>query len=97
MRDTEFVAFLQWALPQLGLRWPGFRNVRRQVRRRVARRLVELGIPDLNAYRRHLHAHAEEWRHLDGLCRISISRFHRDRAVFEALANGGRIIACGDD
>jgi hypothetical protein len=28
MTDPPFVAFLQWALPRLGLRWPGFREVR---------------------------------------------------------------------
>src|SRR5947199_9550309 len=28
MSDPDLVAFLQWALPRLGLRWPGFRTVR---------------------------------------------------------------------
>jgi hypothetical protein len=32
--DAECVVFLQWALPRLGLRWQGFRKVRRQVCRR---------------------------------------------------------------
>jgi hypothetical protein len=27
--DTECTVFLQWALPLRGLRWPGFRKVRR--------------------------------------------------------------------
>ena len=34
MTDTECVAFLRWALPRVGLRWQGFRKVRRQVCRR---------------------------------------------------------------
>jgi hypothetical protein len=42
MRDAEGVEFLQWCLPRLGLRWPGFRKVRRQVYKRVARRLEEV-------------------------------------------------------
>jgi chemotaxis protein methyltransferase CheR len=36
MSDQECVEFLQWALPQLGLRWPGFRKVRRQARKGLA-------------------------------------------------------------
>ena len=31
MTDRERIDFLQWALPRLGLRWPGFRMVRRQM------------------------------------------------------------------
>jgi chemotaxis protein methyltransferase CheR len=85
MRDADCVDFLQWALPRLGLRWPGFRKVRRQVCRRIARRLVELGLADAAAYRTYLESHAEEWSRLDGLCRITISRFWRDPAVFESL------------
>ena len=47
MTDAECVEFLQAALPLLGLRWPGFRRVRRLVRKRLGKRLHELGIPDL--------------------------------------------------
>jgi chemotaxis protein methyltransferase CheR len=39
MTDRECVEFLQWALPQLGLRWPGFRKVRHQIHKRLNRRL----------------------------------------------------------
>ncbi|MCO5169719.1 MAG: methyltransferase domain-containing protein [Planctomycetes bacterium] len=88
MTDGECVAFLQWALPRLGLRWPGFRRVRGQVRKRLARRLEALGLPDLAAYRARLEAGDEvEWRALDALCRITISRFWRDRRVFARLAD----------
>jgi chemotaxis protein methyltransferase CheR len=79
------VEFLQWALPRLGFRWQGFRKVRRQVCRRVSRRVVELGLGGADAYRRYLDEHDEEWDVLAGLCRVTISRFWRDRAVFEAL------------
>ncbi len=78
-------AFLQWALPRLGLRWPGFRKVRGQVCKRLRRRLEALGLPDLVAYRQRLDRDAEEWRVLDGLCRITISRFYRNRGVFDYL------------
>lgn len=85
MKNTECVAFLQWALPRLGMRWPGFRKVRRQVCRRIGRRLGELGLADVAAYRACLERNPAEWRVLDDACRITISRFYRDRGVFEAL------------
>jgi chemotaxis protein methyltransferase CheR len=83
--DPACVDFLQWALPRLGLRWAGFRKVRRQVCRRLGRRLVDLGLSDLAAYREYLRVHPEEWAVIDGLTPITISRFYRDRAVFAAL------------
>lgn len=85
MRDEECVGFLQWALPRMGLSWPGFRKVRRQVCRRIAHRIDGLGLADAAAYRFYLEDHPGEWAHLDLLCRITISRFWRDRAVFDAL------------
>ncbi|MEN8162303.1 MAG: CheR family methyltransferase [Myxococcota bacterium] len=85
MNDRECVAFLQWALPRLGLRWPGFRRVRRQVCKRVSRRIAELGLPSVAAYRARLEADAAEWSVLDTYCWISVSRFWRDRGVFDAL------------
>ena len=84
--DAACVAFLQWALPRLGLRWAGFRKVRRQVCRRLARRLAELDLPDLDAYRARLDADPAEWDALRALTPVTISRFARDRAVFDALA-----------
>ena len=53
--------------------------------KRIARRLTELDLPDLDAYRTLLEASAGEWNHLDSLCRITISRFYRDRAVWNCL------------
>jgi chemotaxis protein methyltransferase CheR len=85
MKDADCVAFLQWALPQLGLRWPGFRKVRRQVCRRIAARLGELRLADAAAYRSHLQSNAGEWQALAALCTVSISRFYRDREVFDCL------------
>lgn len=89
MRDHDCVAFLQWALPRLRMRWPGFRKVRRQVCRRIARRMAEREIVDLDDYRRLLEEDAAEWDALDALCRVTISRFFRDRGVYEGL---GRVV-----
>jgi len=85
MTDTDCVAFLQWALPTLHMRWVGFRKVRRQVCRRIERRMRTLELSDIEAYRRCLEAQPSEWRVLDGLCRVTISRFFRDRRVFAHL------------
>lgn len=79
--------FLEWALPRLGLSWPGFKRVHRQVCRRIAGRLADLRLPDCLTYRQYLEAHPAEWTVLDGFCRISISRLVRERAVFERLAS----------
>jgi hypothetical protein len=43
LTDHQCVEFLQWALPQLELRWSGFHKVQAQVRKRIVRRLRELG------------------------------------------------------
>jgi len=85
MRDEDCVAFLQGHLPRLGLRWPGFRKVRGTVCKRLRRRLRELGLNDLDAYAAYLAEEPGEWVRFDALCRIPISRFYRDREVFEAL------------
>jgi chemotaxis protein methyltransferase CheR len=83
--ERDCTAFLQWALPQCDLRWPGFRKVRRQVCKRLKRRILELGLDDLAAYRRRLEVGPAEWRAFDECCHITISRFFRDIGVFEVL------------
>jgi chemotaxis protein methyltransferase CheR len=85
MDNRDCTAFLQWALPQRDLRWPGFRKVRHQVYKRLKRRIRELGLDDLAAYRRRLEADPAEWRAFDECCHITISRFFRDQGVFEVL------------
>lgn len=87
MKDTDCVAFLQWALPKLDLRWAGFRKVRRQVCKRISRRMRALGLSSLSAYRERLARDPDEWIALDSFCRIPISRFWRDRGVYDQLAN----------
>jgi chemotaxis protein methyltransferase CheR len=85
VKDADCVDLLQWALPQLGLRWQGLRRVRGQVCKRLKRRLRALQLEDLAQYRALLGHSREEWTRLDALCRISISRFYRDHGVFQHL------------
>lgn len=107
MKDSDCVSFLQWALPRLGFRWPGFRKVRRQVCKRIDRRIGKLKLPGPAAYREYLEQVASEWDVLDQFCRISISRFYRDRRVFDhlrdtvlpeladaAMASGESVLRC---
>jgi chemotaxis protein methyltransferase CheR len=83
MNDDVCVQFLQWVLPQLHMRWPGFRKVRKQVCKRLQRRISELDLTDIDAYRNYLQVHANEWPVLDHLCRVTVSRFYRDKVVLE--------------
>jgi chemotaxis protein methyltransferase CheR len=105
--DDARVDFLKWCLPRLGLRWPGYRKIRGLVGKRLNRRLAELGLPDLSAYRVFLMREPAEWVQLDAMCRIPISRFYRDRVVFDAIgqqllpeaagaaaARGGSAVTC---
>ena len=85
MNDTDCTAFLQWALPQLELRWPGFCKVRRQVCKRLKQRMRDLGLNNYSAYRARLEANPAEWRILDEYCHITISRFFRDIGIFEVV------------
>jgi chemotaxis protein methyltransferase CheR len=81
-------------LERLGYRREGFRRVRRRVLRRIERRYRELGFRDLDAYRRFLDgagvsasagAAADEWDVLDRLANVTISKFYRDKALFDHL------------
>jgi chemotaxis protein methyltransferase CheR len=85
VKDADCTEFLHWALPRLGMRWLGFRRVRRQVCKRLRRRIAELGLAELTAYKALLGTHPDEWTQLDALCRISISRFYRDQRVWRTL------------
>ncbi len=87
MKDQDCVRFLQAALPRLDLKWAGYRKVRRTVCKRIGRRLRELDLTDLEAYALLIENSPEERARLDAFCRIPISRFYRDRGVFDALAD----------
>ena len=85
MKDSDCIEFLRWALPPLRMHWPGFRKVRGQVCKRIGRRLGELELADVAAYRTYLEREPHEWKALDGLCRVTVSRFYRDKGVFRFL------------
>ncbi len=87
--------------------WPGYRKVRRQVYKRIQRRLESLGLSSVGDYQTYLEIHPEEWGALDSFCWIPISRFYRDKSVFQfleqellpslarqALAQGESVLRC---
>jgi chemotaxis protein methyltransferase CheR len=84
--DADCITFLKWCLPRVELRWQGYRKVHRIVSKRLKRRIKELGLQGFSQYQAWLMAHHDEWAHLEVMCRIPISRFYRDRDVFEAMA-----------
>ena len=85
MHDDDCVKFLQLCLPRLGYRWKGFRKVRKRVCKRISHRIRELELADLPSYEQYLENNKDEWEVLDFLCNITISRFYRDRGIFETL------------
>ncbi|MBT8762648.1 hypothetical protein KFV02_01710 [Desulfohalobiaceae bacterium Ax17] len=85
MKESEWVHFLQWALPRLRMRWAGFRKVRKQVCKRIRRRIEELQLEGVISYRAYLESHPEEWTILEVLCRVTITRFYRDKRTFAFL------------
>ena len=80
------IAFLQWALPKLGYRWAGFRKPRKQVLKRIRERIQQLKLSTgYSGYRQYLQEHPDEWKQLDQLCDVTISKFFRDRKVWKFL------------
>jgi chemotaxis protein methyltransferase CheR len=67
------------------MRWAGFRKVRRQLCKRLQRHIRALDVETLSDYRAYLARVPGEWAQLDGFCRITISRFYRDREVHDRV------------
>lgn len=86
MSTGEGTEFLQWALPRLGYRWEGFRKPRGQVLKRIQNRIQELNLSGgYSEYKHFLQNNPDEWQVLDTLCDVTISKFFRDRKLWEFL------------
>lgn len=80
------IDFLQWALPRMGYRWDGFSKPRGQVLKRIRERMSELKLSGgYKEYKDYLIEHHEEWENLDDLCNVTISKFFRDRKLWDFL------------
>lgn len=80
-----FEEFLEETLPPLGLSPVAHR--RRNIRRRLRRRMEDLGFHEFRRYLEYLKRTPEEVGVLRSLLPVTISRFYRNRSVFDLLAN----------
>lgn len=88
-RRDALSELLAEARVRIGLRPEGFTNFRGLLAKRIKKRARALGIEDvdgIDGYRAWLGTHDEEWRELDAICRVTISRLYRDAPVMDRLA-----------
>jgi chemotaxis protein methyltransferase CheR len=78
-----FDEFLRDVAPYFGLQWRPFQ--RRGVRRKVERRIAEIGLSNFEEYLLRIKEDPEEQKHLSLILTVTISRFFRDQEVFATL------------
>jgi chemotaxis protein methyltransferase CheR len=79
----EYREFLKTTLPHLGLRWRRFKK--KNIEKRVIRRLGELDLQSLSEYQSLVLESEEERRQLTGILTVTISRYWRNSSLFESL------------
>jgi chemotaxis protein methyltransferase CheR len=79
-----FDEFLREVAPFFGLQWRPFQ--RRGVKRKVERRIAEIGFPNFEAYLLRIKEDPEEQKHLSLILTVTISRFFRDKEVFDTIS-----------
>lgn len=84
MSSGEFDAFLSEVLPPIGLSPPAHR--RRNIKRRIVRRMEQAGIHEFPRYRDLVRRDSAEQAILRDILIVTISRFFRNRKVFQALS-----------
>lgn len=81
----SFDEFLKETASLLGLHWRPFQ--RRGIKRKVERRIIDLGLSNFEQYLLRVKSDPGERPHLSQILTVTISRFFRDREVFDTLAN----------
>jgi chemotaxis protein methyltransferase CheR len=81
----EFEPFIKEAASLLDLQWRRFK--RGGIKRKVERRIVELGLPTFEDYLLKIKKDPEEKSHLSQILTVTITRFFRDKKVFDVLEN----------
>jgi len=79
----EFDEFLRAVAPLFGLQWRPFH--RRGIKRKVERRVAEIGLSGFEEYLLKVKKDPEEQLLLHKILTVTISRFFRDKEVFDAL------------
>ncbi len=83
MDDAQFRKLLEF----LGYSWAGYRRVRKGVKKRIHRHMQRLGCRDITAYLNLLNYQADCRHECELLMTVSISRFFRDRHLWQMLEN----------
>lgn len=81
MDDDAFAEILRY----FNLSWSGYRKVRKGVKKRLARHMHSLKVKNLDGYLRLLENDPEIKKECENLMTVSISRFFRDRVLWEGL------------
>ena len=81
MDDADFRKLLE----QLGYSWTGYRKVRKGVKKRIRRHMQRLGCWDITAYLKLIEQQAESRSDCELLMTVPISRFFRDRYLWQIL------------
>ena len=79
----DFEPFIKEAAPLLDLQWRRFK--RGGVKRKVERRVAELGLSSFEDYLLRIKKDPEEKSHLSQILTVTITRFFRDKKVFDLL------------
>lgn len=79
----DFDEFLKETTPSLGLQWRPFQ--RRGIKRKIQRRMAQLGFSEFEDYACQVKKDEGEQRYLIKTLTVTISRFFRDAEVFESL------------
>ena len=77
--------FIKEAAPLLDLQWRRFQ--RGGIKRKVERRIVELGLPTFEDYLSRIKNDPEEKSYLSRILTVTITRFFRDKKAFDVLEN----------
>ncbi len=83
MEDAQ----LRQILLPLGLSWKGYRKVRQGTKRRLERFMQKRGIRSMDSFLSALADNPELRKQAQGIVTVSISRFFRDRGLWNVLEN----------
>lgn len=83
MDDIQFRLLLDF----LGYSWPGYRRVKKGVKKRIHKHMQQLGCRDAAAYIGILAQDADRRQECELLMTVSISRFFRDPPLWKMLEN----------
>jgi chemotaxis methyl-accepting protein methylase len=79
----EFDEFIREVASLLGLQWRPFK--RKGIKRKVERRMTEIGVLNFEEYLVRIRKDPGEQRNLSQILTVTISRFFRDKEVFQTI------------